>query len=202
MPMNVASCRKATSFALAVAVALSVLPLPLFLAAAAAPVPQLTSQDLPWPQFGVTSGHSFTFNGTGRGFNDVLLKWRLGPSSSGGSAVANFSADIALNNTTSKPDFLGVVVGQTGSVVVAAGNNGTPMWTFPVFGGLFATPVVSDLNLDGKPDILIRDTNGLVQALTPNITWDGGNYVFPLVNATERQAQEKWNRTVSGSAST
>jgi uncharacterized membrane protein len=198
--MHVASHRKISAAAIVVLFALQALPLPALLAAAA-PSPLLVAGDVPWGQFGVTPGHSFTYTGSERGFHDVLTKWRLGASPGGGSSIANFSANIALANTTSKPDVLGVVLDEAGAVVIAAGNNGTTMWSFPVFGSLFATPVVADVNGDGKLDVVIRDGGGLVEALTPAITWDGASYTFPVSNVTELQAEQLWNFTLTGVAS-
>ncbi len=191
-------------------VLLSALPLPLIFAMGAPEVATVTPFDEVFPQFGATPRHTFAPNVTGRGYNDSLVKWKLPVAVSAASTtVANFSSDVALNNTTGKPDPLGVVLGHpnllvpgTSLVTIVAGNNGTTMWTYPILGNIFATPIAADVNLDGRMDLVIRSDNGLIEAVTPNITWGGSSYSFPLANLTQVQAQQLWNRSLSGGFST
>ena len=191
-------------------VLLATLPLPAIFAMASPGVATVTPADQVFPQFGATPGHSFAPDVAGRGYNDSLVKWKLPIAlSSASTTVANFSSDVSLNNTTGQPDVLGVVLGHpnvlipgTSLVTIAAGNNGTTMWTYPILGNLFATPVAADLNLDGRMDLVIRSDNGLIEAVTPNITWDGSSFSFPLANFTEVQAQQLWNRSLVGESST
>lgn len=194
----------------AVLVLLSTLPLPAILAMASPLAQAVTPADQVFAQFGATPGHSFAPNVSGRGYNNSLLKWKLPIAvSAGGTTVANFSSDVALNNTTGKPEVLGVVLAHpnvlvpgTSFVTIVAGNNGTTMWTYPLLGNIFATPIAADVNLDGRMDLVIRSDTGLIEAVTPNITWDGSSYSFPLTNFTQVQAQQLWNRSLVGQTST
>src|SRR6266487_3168699 len=101
--MNMVSGRRA----FAAFVAFSVLTSGVPLAALAAPAPApavVTAADAVFPQFGFNAAHSFAPNVTGRGYNDSLIKWKLPIAPSAAStAVANFSSDVALYNTTGKP---------------------------------------------------------------------------------------------------
>ncbi len=208
--MNMGFARKAFAWSMAVAAVTATLPVT-SLFAGAAPAPQVvTASDLVFPQFGSTGGHSFESTSTGRGFNTSQLKWRWPISlTTGSSAVASFASDVRLNNTTSSPDVLGVVWGYpnpgvpgTSLVWIGAGNNGTIMWSYPIVGSVFATPVAADLNNDGKMDVVVRADNGFMQALTPDITWDGSNWLYPPVsNVTQLQAQQLWNVSLQGAAS-
>jgi uncharacterized membrane protein len=207
--MNVQGARKAFAWILASAVVASALPLGAMLAAASPQPLSVTATDRVAPQFGVTPGHSFAPAVSGRGYNASLIKWKLPLSvSDGATVVADFSSDVRLNNTTSAPDPLGVVFAYAGPVfgtsiiTIAAGNNASFMWSYPVVGNVFATPVASDVNLDGKMDLVIRSDTGFLEAVTPNITWDGSNWLFPIANVTDIQAQQIWNMSLSGSFST
>ncbi len=207
--MGVRAARKAFAWVLAGTVVASGLPLTTILAAAAPEPLTVNASDKVAPQFGVTPGHSFAPNVSGRGYNASLIKWKLPFSvSDGATVVANFSSDVKLNNTTSAPDPLGVVFASaspvlgTSLVTIVAGNNASFMWSYPVVGNIFATPIATDVNRDGKMDLVIRSDTGFLEAVTPNITWDGSNWLFPAANVTDIQAQQIWNLSLSGSFST
>lgn len=208
--MSRAPPAKLSASAAGALVLLSTLPLAAMFAMASPAPTTVTPADEVFPQFGATARHSFAPNVSGRGYNDSLVKWKLPVAvSSGSTTVANFSSDVALNNTTGRPDVLGVVLGHpnllvpgTSLVTIVAGNNGTTMWTYPILGNIFATPIAADVNLDGRMDLVIRSDNGLIEAVTPNITWGGSSFSFPLANFTEVQAQQIWNRSLAGESST
>ncbi len=207
--MNKALARKAFAWAVAVAAVTSTLPITAMLGGAGPLPTAVSASDRVFPQFGATPGHSFSPDVSGRGFNQSILKWRQPLSlSASSSIIANFSSVVALNNTTSSPDVLGVVWGYpspilgTSLVTIAAGNNGTVMWSYPVIGNLFAAPVAADVNGDGRMDLVIRSDTGFMEAVTPNITWGGSAYTYPVINLTELQAQQIWNLSLSGSGST
>jgi len=155
-----------------------------------------------WPQFGVTTTHNFSYGGPERGFPTATLKWQQGATNSGGTTLANFSSRVVLDNASAPPEVLGVVFAQGLAVRAMAGNNGTTMWSYPISGGAFATPVLTDLDGDSKLDVVIRSDTGLLEAVAPNITWNGAGYSFPVANATEIAAQQLWNASLVGDAST
>ncbi|MGQ9582056.1 MAG: CARDB domain-containing protein [Thermoplasmatota archaeon] len=159
----------------------------------AAPEPQ----SAPWPMYMRDAGHTSDAGTFARKLTDPLVLWSTDTSiESATMTVGNFTRNIMLNATSEYGRrTLHTAFVEGGQVTLAEAATGALMWQAPLPGTLLAAPTISDLNSNGKAELIVVSSQGAVTCYEPILEWNGSAYSW---NNTNLSAQRVWERQLGG----